>query len=190
MKSYVEHANISVVNARKTIEFLTTAIPEWTIRGCGKLDDWFGRPIEWFHVGDEHSYIAISDGGDGDAGHWTTHFTGMKHLGIVVPDVDALVARLKEVGYELDHWGAEHPFRKNVYYLEDHGMQFEFVEYLSDKDSERNDYTQQYLLNQGWSKAQSVYLALKCEASVWRDPKRLELAVGTERQYLVFLLYD
>jgi hypothetical protein len=66
----------------------------------------------------------------------------MKHLGIVVPDVDALVARLKEVGYELDHWGAEHPFRKNVYYLEDHGMQFEFVEYLSDKDSERNDYTQ------------------------------------------------
>lgn len=142
MKSYVEHANISVVNARKTIEFLTTAIPEWTIRGSGKLDDWFGRPIEWFHVGDEHSYIAISDGGDGDAGHWTTHFTGMKHLGIVVPDVEALVARLKEVGYELDHWGAKHPFRKNVYYLEDHGMQFEFVEYLSDKDSERNDYTQ------------------------------------------------
>ncbi len=28
MKSYVEHANMSVVDAQKTIHFLTSAIPE------------------------------------------------------------------------------------------------------------------------------------------------------------------
>lgn len=65
MKSYVEHANMSVVDAQKTIHFLTSAIPEWRVRGGGKLDNWFGRAIEWFHVGDEQSYIAISTGGEG-----------------------------------------------------------------------------------------------------------------------------
>ncbi len=33
MKSYVEHANMSVVDAQKTIHFLTSAIPEWRVRG-------------------------------------------------------------------------------------------------------------------------------------------------------------
>ncbi|MGR5133441.1 VOC family protein [Vibrio alfacsensis] len=140
MNNYIEHANISVVDAKKNINFLTAAILEWKVRGSGKIDDWFGKPIEWFHVGDEHTYVAISSGGDGDASHWTTHFTGMKHLGIVVPDVEVLILRLKDAGYELDHRGGEHPFRKSVYYLEDHGLQFEFVEYFSEKDSERNDY--------------------------------------------------
>ncbi|MCQ4504558.1 VOC family protein, partial [Vibrio parahaemolyticus] len=78
--------NISVVDAQKMIQFLTAAIPEWKARGGGKIDKWFGRPIEWFHVGDDHSYIAISSGGQGDATHWTSHFTGFKHIGIVVPD--------------------------------------------------------------------------------------------------------
>lgn len=48
MSSYVEHANISVVDAQKMIQFLTAAIPEWKVRGGGKIDNWFGRPIEWF----------------------------------------------------------------------------------------------------------------------------------------------
>ncbi|HGF5080409.1 TPA: VOC family protein [Vibrio parahaemolyticus] len=142
MNSYVEHANISVVDAQKMIQFLTAAIPEWKVRGGGKIDNWFGRPIEWFHVGDDYSYIAISSGGKGDATHWTSHFTGFKHIGIVVPDVEALIERLSKAGYELDHRGDEHPFRKNVYYLEDHGMLFEFIEYFSEKGSERNDYIQ------------------------------------------------
>lgn len=37
MNSYVEHANISVVDAQKMIQFLTAAIPEWKVRGGGKL---------------------------------------------------------------------------------------------------------------------------------------------------------
>ncbi len=59
-----------------------------------------------------------------------------------MPDVEALIERLSKAGYELDHRGDEHPFRKNVYYLEDHGMLFEFIEYFSEKGSERNDYNQ------------------------------------------------
>ncbi len=39
MSSYVEHANISVVDAQKMIQFLTAAIPEWKVRGGGKIDN-------------------------------------------------------------------------------------------------------------------------------------------------------
>ncbi len=49
MKSYVEHANMSVVDAQKTIHFLTSAIPEWRVRGGGKLDNGFhGGKAYWY----------------------------------------------------------------------------------------------------------------------------------------------
>ena len=54
-------------------------------------------------------------------------------------DLDEMVARLKQAGYELGHWGAEHPHRKNVYSMEAHRVQFECVEYFSNQSSERND---------------------------------------------------
>ncbi|ELN6931293.1 VOC family protein [Vibrio navarrensis] len=142
MRSYVEHANMSVVDAQKTIHFLTSAIPEWRIRGQGKIDNWFGRAIEWFHVGDEQSYIAVNSGGEGQASNWKAHFTGVKHVGIVVPDVDKVVERLEQAGYAIDHWGGDHPHRKSVYFLEGNGFQFEFIEYLSADAHLRNDYTQ------------------------------------------------
>ncbi|MGF1720863.1 VOC family protein [Vibrio kyushuensis] len=141
MKSYVEHANISVVEPKKTIAFLTAAIPSWEIRGGGKYEDATGKQIEWCHVGDDQSYIALGSNGKGDAEDWTAQFTGVKHIGIVVPNIAELEARLTEAGYELDHRGAPHPHRINAYYMEDHNIQFEFIEYLSELPAEKNDYT-------------------------------------------------
>jgi hypothetical protein len=34
----------------------------------------------------------------------------------------------------------EHPFRKTVYFIDPAGVEFEFMQYLSDKPSERNRY--------------------------------------------------
>ena len=141
MTSYLEHANISVVDPRKTIEFLLTALPKWTLRGQGRYVNDRQEDVEWFHIGDEQFYIAIDSLGDGNAPYWTERFTGLNHLGFSVPDLDEMVARLKQAGYELDHWGSEHPYRKNVYYMEAHRVQFEFVEYFSSQSSERNDYS-------------------------------------------------
>ena len=137
--TYVEHANISVVNAEETIRFLTAAIPGWNVRGQGEMS-WSGETVQWYHVGDDHSYIAVQSGGIGKAGHWRKSWTGVKHIGIVVPDLGSLVERLATAGYEVDHFGGDHPHRKNAYFLESHDVQFEFMEYTSRKTSERNDY--------------------------------------------------
>ena len=62
-------------------------------------------------------------------------------MGIVVPSLDSLVERLTACGYEVDHFGKDHPHRKNVYFLESHNVQFEFMEYTSREAGEKNDYS-------------------------------------------------
>ncbi|MDA0147449.1 VOC family protein [Vibrio sp. LaRot3] len=142
MTSYVEHANISVVDMVHTTQFLLAAIPSWEVRGGGEYQNIDGETVEWNHIGDDRSYIALNSLGEGTQGEWTDRFTGVKHIGIAVLSVDNLIARLSQAGFELDHWGAEHPHRKNVYYVDKHNVQFEFIEYYSDKAEERNDYHQ------------------------------------------------
>ncbi len=138
--AYVEHANISVVNAEELVRFLIAAIPEWSVRGQGEMD-WSGEIIQWYHVGDDYSYIAVQNGGTGEVDDWRKSWTGVKHIGIVVPNLDALVERLTACGYEVDHFGRDHPHRKNVYFLESHNVQFEFMEYTSREAGEKNDYS-------------------------------------------------
>jgi Glyoxalase/Bleomycin resistance protein/Dioxygenase superfamily len=137
--AYVEHANICVENADKTIHFLLAAIPSWSVRGQGQMG-WFGHSIHWFHIGDQHSYIAVQSGGVGTGQSWKELWIGVKHIGIVVESIAAVVKNLESAGFEIDHYGGSHPFRKNVYFLESHGIQFEFIEYSSELDSERNSY--------------------------------------------------
>lgn len=137
--SYVEHSNICVAQPDKAIQFLLAAIPTWSIRGQGEMD-WFGQPIQWFHVGDHNSYIAVQGGGVGSAKDWKELWIGVKHIGIVVPNMEAVVKNLESAGYRVDHYGGSHPCRKNVYFLEAHGIQFEFIEYTSELSAERNSY--------------------------------------------------
>jgi hypothetical protein len=140
-KSYVEHANITVKDAEETVRFITTAMDDWSVRGKGQGER-NGETIYWYHVGNHESYIAIQSGGEGTIGHWQESWMGVKHIGIVVPDLDALIGRLSNASYDLDHFGPSHPFRKNVYIQDAHGMQFEFIEYTSDATNERNSYAE------------------------------------------------
>lgn len=139
-QEYLEHANITVKNLDDTVAFLAAALPSWRVRGQGTID-WFGRAIRWLHIGTQSSYVALRDGGEGTAPEWTGHDIGTKHIGVVVPSVDAVIERLGRAGYEVDHWGGAHPFRKNVYYLDRNNLQFEFVEYKSQDFAERNAYS-------------------------------------------------
>lgn len=141
MKIYFEHANISVVNPQSTIKLILAALPNWTIRGNGEWMNDRGENVEWFHVGDDNFYLAIDSQGAGSMPYWTERFTGLNHLGFAVDDVKALVARLQEAGFEMDHWGGEHPHRQSVYFMDEHGIQVEFVEYFSEINEERNDYS-------------------------------------------------
>jgi hypothetical protein len=135
----LEHASITVANLEGATRFLLTALPSWRIRGQGRMD-WVGKPITWRHVGHDTSYIAFHDGGEGPVLPWRTHTLGVKHLGVVVDDLDAVVARLAQAGHAVDHPGGTHPHRRSVYYVADDLVQIEFVQYGSNLPAERNDY--------------------------------------------------
>ena len=65
---------------------------------------------------------------------------GLAHVGIEVDDSDAVAERLKAKGYPVSTIGADHPYRKTVYFFDPAGFEFEFIQYLSDKPAERNLY--------------------------------------------------
>ena len=66
---------------------------------------------------------------------------GVNHLGFVVSDGEALSQRLRAAGYRESFQAPEHPFRRRMYFFDDDGNEFEFVEYRSERAAERNDYT-------------------------------------------------
>ena len=136
---YLEHANLTVTRLAPALQFLLTALPGWRVRGQGRMD-WLGATIDWLHVGSDSHYIALQSGGDGPPLPWHSPASGAKHLGIVVPDLDALVARLQTAGHALDHWGGCTAHRRSVYFSPDDLLQIEFVQYLSDLPAERNAY--------------------------------------------------
>ena len=136
---YVEHANAMVKDIDQAASFLMTAMPSWSVRGRGRMD-WFGKLIEWLHVGTESSYIALQSGGQGSGQGWKGYAVGVRHIGLVVPSLDAVIARFSQVGVLVDHMGPAHRHRKSAYFIQADNLQFEFVEYLSDLSSERNEY--------------------------------------------------
>ena len=134
-----EHANLVVADIETTLDFILTAFPHWTVRGQGNME-WHGKPRRWLHVGDDDYYVTLNDDGEGENRDLTGHKPGLAHLGFVVDDLDGIVGRLEAKGHRIDIQGPEHPFRRNVYFLDPAGFQFEFVEYLSDDAGERNRY--------------------------------------------------
>jgi uncharacterized glyoxalase superfamily protein PhnB len=57
-----------------------------------------------------------------------------------VDDVEALCDRMKSAGYGDSTPPNAHPHRKRRYFYDSEGNDWEFVEYLSQNPTERNDY--------------------------------------------------
>ena len=53
---YLEHANITVNNLQRAIDFFKTAFPDFKIRGEGVFN---GR--KWVHLGNNDTYLAINE---------------------------------------------------------------------------------------------------------------------------------
>ena len=134
---YLEHLNITVLDVDKAISFLQTAMPQLKVRGGGTGE----KCRRWVHIGTEHSYLAIEDrGAQGPGPHQPYIHPGMNHIGFVVDDLDAVAERLRSSGYKEGMSAMDHPHRRRIYFFDDDGNEYEFVEYLSTEASERNDY--------------------------------------------------
>lgn len=129
----LEHIHVSVASIEATERFLKLAVPQYSPRGGG-LDEGYG---EWLHIGTATNYIALTEV------KGAKPIEGLRHIGLVVDDIDALMQRLQTAGIEPSDASAldEHPHRRRVYYSDDNGLDWEFVEYLSDDSASRNDYS-------------------------------------------------
>ncbi len=135
----LEHANIILAEIEPTLNFLKAAFPMWSVRGGGK-DEWYGYPREWLHFGGEDTYLTLNSNGQGKLPHREDYHQGMAHLCFEVSSVVRLTERLEQAGFTPSHHGTPHPHRRNVYYIDDQGLEFEFVEYFSDLPEEKNLY--------------------------------------------------
>ena len=66
----------------------------------------------------------------------------MNHLAYEVENVDIVRENLNSAGYKDTTIPNNHPHRKRIYFNDPEGNDWEFVQYYSDKNNERNDYTQ------------------------------------------------
>jgi catechol 2,3-dioxygenase-like lactoylglutathione lyase family enzyme len=133
----IEHLNLVVRDIPETLKFYQAAFPHWQVRTSGE-GDWNGKARKWLHFGDDYQYLALSDNGVGDNRDLAGHQTGLAHFGFLTHDIAAVVSRLAEAGFEIDHDGAREHYRKNVYYIDPNGFEVEFVQYLSDIPEQRN----------------------------------------------------
>lgn len=143
----LEHANINVRSIDEAIRFLTTAFPEFRVRGRGEAE---GRP--WVHFGSDASYLALNEfrggvewgaGGAGSTPMCDAKEFGLEplnHLGFVVDDAEALAGRLRAAGFREGLVAPPHPHRIRKYFFDNDGNEWEFVEYLSDDPAQQNDY--------------------------------------------------
>lgn len=138
MSLRLDHANLAVRDVDQTIRFLQTALPEFRIRAEGKA--WKGE--RWVHVGTDQVYLALHQATSEAAESWVPYDgkPGTNHLGFEVDDTDALRERLRNAGYHDSSVHTAHPYRKRVYFHDDDGNDWEFVQYLSDDPVKRNDY--------------------------------------------------
>ena len=133
----LEHINLVVKDINRSLGFYRAGMPHWTVRSEGQTD-WYGNPRKWIHFGDDYTYIAFNDNGTGEIRDLKTTQLGLAHFAFETDNLAKLQQRLKVAGFEPRHFGAEEPYRKNLYFIDPDGFEVEFVEYSSDLPSERN----------------------------------------------------
>jgi len=138
MTTRLDHANLAVRDVDATVRFLQIALPEFELRAHGI--GWGGA--RWVHLGTDDVYLALHQAISPAAEPWVPYGgkPGTNHLGFEVDDADALRERMLAAGYEDTSVRNAHPWRKRVYFRDDEGNDWEFVQYLSDDPAQRNDY--------------------------------------------------
>ncbi|MGB5166113.1 MAG: VOC family protein [Woeseiaceae bacterium] len=137
MKIRMEHANLTVQHFDAAVRFLTAAFPDFQVRSEGKKGQY-----RWMHIGTDDTYIALSETAQRDNDLKSPYDTnpGVNHLGYEVDDVEALRQRLAAAGFRDSTYPNSHPYRKRVYFYDEDGNDWEFVQYLTDDAALRNDY--------------------------------------------------
>ncbi len=134
----LEHINLVVDDIEKALTFYQAAFPHWSVRAKGTAE-WHGKARNWLHFGDDYQYLTFNDDGVGENRDLSGHQIGLAHFAFVSDNLAKTIQRLESAGFEIAKPGAVNKYRKNIYFLDPNGFEVEFVEYLSDIPSERNN---------------------------------------------------
>jgi catechol 2,3-dioxygenase-like lactoylglutathione lyase family enzyme len=140
MKCRLEHANITVRSVDEGVRFLTTAFPDFKIRGDGRSDQGDYKK-HWLHVGTEQTYIALEEVTPGtESPRRPYRDPGINHIGLVVDDLEALTGRLQAAGYDTGDLAEDIDSRRRTYIFDGNGVEWEFVQYLTHDPEKANTY--------------------------------------------------
>lgn len=125
MTAHLEHTNFTVSDTDATAKWMCDLFG-WHIRWAGASKD-KGRSI---HVGTDTHYLALySPGAPGKAtdNNYKT-IGGLNHIAVVVDDIDAMEARVRDAGFTPGSHADYEPGRR--FYFDDHdGIEYEVVSY-------------------------------------------------------------
>jgi hypothetical protein len=137
----LEHLNVTLTDLDRATRALQAIVPSWSVRGAGTWEDGQGGLHAWRHVGDDFQYLSLYETPPGRALAASGGRSALNHLGLVVDDLDAALARLRALGIALDHVGGGTTHRRSAYVvIEPERLQIELVAYDSAVPSERNVY--------------------------------------------------
>ncbi|MDP6039712.1 MAG: VOC family protein [Candidatus Latescibacteria bacterium] len=140
MSCRLEHANITVESVDEGIRFLTTAFPDFKVRGDGRSENGEFKK-HWLHVGNDQTYIALEEiTPKTESGRRAYRDVGFNHVGFVVNDLAEVIQRLQDVGYKTGDLAEEIDYRQRTYIFDENGVEWEFVQYLSEEPEKANVY--------------------------------------------------
>ena len=138
--AYMEHANMTVPDIEEAMAFLKTIEPEFSIRHDGRSVG--GH--RWVHFGSPFSYVALRephlDNPNPQAPVTPYKNYGVNHLAWIVEDLDSVILRLDEKGYEQTLKDFDSPYRKRVYYNDRSGFEWEIIQYTTTDRALMNSY--------------------------------------------------
>ena len=123
-KIQLEHVNVSVADA-DAIAHQLVAIFAWKIRWQGASKE-AGYTV---HVGNESCYVALYQPHklQAERGAGYANFAFLNHIGVTVPNLDAVKHRLQSLGIEITSEDNVAPGSRC--YFPVHGIEIEVVEY-------------------------------------------------------------
>ena len=138
MMTRLEHANMHVADVDRTLQFIQAAFPDFGIRHDSGKDD----PERWVHVGNDDFYLAVYRATDAVKPGKSPYDgkPGINHLGFAVEDAEQVRQRLLQAGFTETTLPNSHPARRRVYFNDDEGNDWEFVQYFTGDRAKRNDY--------------------------------------------------
>lgn len=125
----LEHVNLTVSDPRATAQMLQDLF-DWQIRWEGESMNGQGYTV---HVGGADDYLAVYSGSapdqtvpKADASYETRG--GLNHIGVVVDDLDATLAKVEHMGFSA-HSHADYEPGRRFYFYDTDGVEFEVVSY-------------------------------------------------------------